>query len=63
MGESRRSASRAAVAAESRCPGLVDLQVNGFGGVDFASADAAGYRPRGRGALLEQRRHRPFSRR
>ena len=25
-------------------PGLVDLQVNGYAGVDFAEADAAGYR-------------------
>ena len=33
-------------------PGLVDLQVNGFGGVDFASADIAGYRRAGE-ALLE----------
>jgi N-acetylglucosamine-6-phosphate deacetylase len=33
-------------------PGLVDLQVNGFGGVDFATADAAGYRRAG-DALLE----------
>jgi N-acetylglucosamine-6-phosphate deacetylase len=33
-------------------PGLVDLQVNGFGGVDFATADAAGYRRAGE-ALLE----------
>ena len=33
-------------------PGLVDLQVNGFGGVDFASTDAAGYRRAGE-ALLE----------
>lgn len=33
-------------------PGLVDLQVNGFGGVDFAGADAAGYRRAG-AALLE----------
>jgi N-acetylglucosamine-6-phosphate deacetylase len=34
-------------------PGLVDLQVNGFGGVDFAGADAAGYRRAGE-ALLER---------
>jgi N-acetylglucosamine-6-phosphate deacetylase len=33
-------------------PGLVDLQVNGFGGVDFASTDTAGYRRAGE-ALLE----------
>jgi N-acetylglucosamine-6-phosphate deacetylase len=33
-------------------PGLVDLQVNGFGGVDFASTDDAGYRRAGE-ALLE----------
>ena len=33
-------------------PGLVDLQVNGFGGVDFAGADAAAYRRAGE-ALLE----------
>ena len=33
-------------------PGLVDLQVNGFGGVDFASADLAAYRRAGE-ALLE----------
>jgi N-acetylglucosamine-6-phosphate deacetylase len=32
--------------------GLVDLQVNGFGGVDFAAADSAGYRRAGE-ALLE----------
>ena len=47
----------AAVGLEGRgsgiaIPGLVDLQVNGFGGVDFASADAAGYRRAGE-ALLE----------
>jgi N-acetylglucosamine-6-phosphate deacetylase len=33
-------------------PGFVDLQVNGFGGVDFAAADAAGYRTAG-DALLD----------
>jgi len=33
-------------------PGLVDLQVNGFGGVDFLEADAAGYARAG-DALLE----------
>jgi N-acetylglucosamine-6-phosphate deacetylase len=33
-------------------PGFVDLQVNGFGGVDFLDADAAGYRVAG-DALLE----------
>jgi N-acetylglucosamine-6-phosphate deacetylase len=33
-------------------PGFVDLQVNGFGGVDFLSADADGYRQAGE-ALLE----------
>ena len=33
-------------------PGLVDLQVNGFGGVDFAAADLAAYRRAGE-ALLE----------
>jgi N-acetylglucosamine-6-phosphate deacetylase len=33
-------------------PGFVDLQVNGFGGVDFATADAADYRRAGQ-ALLE----------
>jgi N-acetylglucosamine-6-phosphate deacetylase len=33
-------------------PGFVDLQVNGFGGVDFSTADAGGYR-RGGEALLE----------
>ncbi|WP_216207299.1 N-acetylglucosamine-6-phosphate deacetylase [Amycolatopsis aidingensis] len=29
-------------------PGLIDLQVNGFGGVDFLAADAEGYRRAGR---------------
>ncbi len=33
-------------------PGFVDLQVNGFAGVDFASADAAGYARAGE-AMLE----------
>jgi N-acetylglucosamine-6-phosphate deacetylase len=33
-------------------PGFVDLQVNGFAGVDFMTADAAGYRHAGE-ALLE----------
>lgn len=33
-------------------PGFVDLQVNGFGGVDFLAADANGYRRAGE-ALLE----------
>ena len=33
-------------------PGFVDLQVNGYGGVDFAAADAAGYSAAGE-ALLE----------
>jgi N-acetylglucosamine-6-phosphate deacetylase len=33
-------------------PGFVDLQVNGFGGIDFLDADAAGYRVAGE-ALLE----------
>ena len=33
-------------------PGFVDLQVNGFGGVDFAAADAAGYKAAGE-ALLD----------
>src|SRR5438552_3434635 len=33
-------------------PGFVDLQVNGFGGVDFLEADADGYRRAG-DALLE----------
>ena len=32
-------------------PGFVDLQVNGFAGVDFFSADADGYRRAGRGLL------------
>jgi N-acetylglucosamine-6-phosphate deacetylase len=33
-------------------PGFIDLQVNGFGGVDFLDADADGYRRAGK-ALLE----------
>jgi len=33
-------------------PGFVDLQVNGYAGIDFAAADAAGYKAAGE-ALLE----------
>src|SRR6266498_2385598 len=33
-------------------PGFVDLQANGFAGVDFAAADAAGYE-RAADAMLE----------
>ena len=33
------------------CPGFVDLQVNGFGGVDFLEADEAGYRTAGEALL------------
>jgi N-acetylglucosamine-6-phosphate deacetylase len=32
-------------------PGFIDLHVNGFGGVDFAAADAAGYRQAGEALL------------
>ena len=32
-------------------PGFVDLHVHGFGGVDFATADAAGYRRAGEALL------------
>ena len=49
---SRAAGSRARAAAASPCPGFVDLQVNGFGGVDFLDADADGYRRAGE-ALLE----------
>src|SRR5918997_1621151 len=38
--------------ADLAAPGFVDLQVNGFGGVDFLAADADGYRLAGE-ALLE----------
>ena len=48
----RASASAAPAGAGSPCPGFVDLQVNGFGGVDFLDADADGYRRAG-AALLE----------
>ena len=55
-----RSSTAALRAAGSRArggdyiavPGFVDLQVNGFGGVDFLDADSAGYRRAGE-ALLE----------
>ena len=38
-------------------PGFVDLQVNGFAGIDFLGADADGYREAA-DALLETGRHR-----
>ena len=38
-------------------PGFVDLQVNGYGGVDFAGADAAAYQLAGE-ALARRRCHR-----
>ena len=44
----RRGNGRRGIAA----PGFVDLQVNGFGGVDFATADTSGYERAGE-ALLE----------
>ena len=37
-------------------PGFVDLQVNGYGGVDFAGRGRAGYAARRRGAA-RRRRH------
>ena len=40
-------------------PGFVDLQVNGFGGVDFLDADADGYAARGRGAARDRRHGLP----
>ena len=39
----RRGRPRRAAAVASRFPGFVDLQVNGFAGVDFLGADADGY--------------------
>ena len=42
----------ARTAAAIAAPGFIDLQVNGFGGVDFLEADAAGYARAGE-ALLE----------
>ena len=57
----RRSRPTASPARNGRgciaVPGFVDLQVNGFGGVDFMGADADGYAPRRRGAARD-RRHR-----
>ena len=49
---SSRSASRPKRGGGIAAPGFVDLQVNGYGGVDFAAADAAGYATAGE-ALLE----------
>ena len=48
----RRRADRAGRARERNgrgvaAPGFVDLQVNGFGGIDFLDSDAAGYRRAG----------------
>jgi N-acetylglucosamine-6-phosphate deacetylase len=43
---------RGATGSAIAVPGFVDLQVNGFGGVDFLDADADGYRRAGE-ALLE----------
>ena len=44
-------------------PGFVDLQVNGFGGVDFAEADRDGYRRAGEAPVASAiaRRTRPRS--
>ena len=50
-------ARESATVGGSPRPGFVDLQVNGFGGVDFLDADEAGYRARRRGAARD-RRHR-----
>ena len=49
---SRAAASPARTGRGLAVPGFVDLQVNGFGGVDFLDADADGYRRAGE-ALLE----------
>ena len=56
-GGSRRVGLASADGRGIAVPGFVDLQVNGFGGVDFLEADADGYRARRRGAARD-RRHR-----
>ncbi len=43
-GRIARVGLRATGSGRIAAPGFIDLQVNGFGGVDFLSADAAGYR-------------------
>ena len=56
---SRAAGSRARAAAASPFPGFVDLQVNGFGGVDFLDADCGRLPPGGRGAARDGRHRLP----